>query len=147
MQNPKSFDFWCVKVLPLVYDDSLSYYEVLCKLTSKVNEMILNDDNLKEILAQFNLEIEQLKQDTLQLQNDIEKVKNGEYVDLYLDSIKNFIDNNLQELVANIVKYIFFGLTNDGYFCASIPSSWEFITFDTIVDPKSPLYGHLILKW
>lgn len=32
--------FWCQKVLPLVYDDSLSYYEVLCKLANKINEII-----------------------------------------------------------------------------------------------------------
>lgn len=36
----KPFHFWCQKVLPLVFDDSLSYYEVLCKLTRKVNEII-----------------------------------------------------------------------------------------------------------
>ena len=30
----------CVhKILPLVYDDSLSYYEVLCKVIAKVNEL------------------------------------------------------------------------------------------------------------
>ena len=28
------------KVLPLVYDDSLSYYELLCKIVSKLNEII-----------------------------------------------------------------------------------------------------------
>ena len=33
------FRFWCQKVLPLVYDDSLSYYEVLCKLRDFVNEL------------------------------------------------------------------------------------------------------------
>ena len=26
------FRYWCQKVLPLVYDDSLSYYELLCKV-------------------------------------------------------------------------------------------------------------------
>lgn len=30
----------CQKILPLAYDDSLSYYENLCKLTSKMNEII-----------------------------------------------------------------------------------------------------------
>lgn len=34
------FRFWCQKVLPLVYDDSLSYYEVLCKLRDIVNRII-----------------------------------------------------------------------------------------------------------
>lgn len=32
--------YYCHKILPLSYDDSLSYYEVLCKLTAKMNEMI-----------------------------------------------------------------------------------------------------------
>lgn len=31
---------WVQKVLPLVYDDSLSYYEVLAKVADKLNELI-----------------------------------------------------------------------------------------------------------
>lgn len=31
------FRFWCQKVIPLVYDDSLSYYEVLCKVVDYLN--------------------------------------------------------------------------------------------------------------
>ena len=34
-----NFKFYCQKVLPLVYDESLSYYEVLCKLTDYMNTM------------------------------------------------------------------------------------------------------------
>lgn len=30
----------CNAVLPITYDNSLSYYEQVCKLTSKMNEMI-----------------------------------------------------------------------------------------------------------
>lgn len=32
--------FWCQKVLPAVYDQSLSYYEVLCKLAAFLNKMV-----------------------------------------------------------------------------------------------------------
>ena len=32
--------FWCQKVLPLVYDNSLSYYEALLKFKRKLNEVI-----------------------------------------------------------------------------------------------------------
>lgn len=40
---------FCQKVLPLVYDESLSYYEVLCKLTDKMNEVISYiDEDLTE---------------------------------------------------------------------------------------------------
>lgn len=28
------------KILPVSYDDSLSYYEQLCKLTNKMNELV-----------------------------------------------------------------------------------------------------------
>ena len=34
----KTFPFWCQKVLPLVYDESLSYYELLCKVVDYLNE-------------------------------------------------------------------------------------------------------------
>ena len=34
----RPFRFWCQKVLPAVYDDSLSYYESLCKLYKLINE-------------------------------------------------------------------------------------------------------------
>lgn len=56
--------FYCQKILPLVYDDSLSYYETICKMATKLNEVVnvangipdyiaslLTDENLKEILA------------------------------------------------------------------------------------------------
>ena len=42
-----SFRFWCQKVLPLVYDDSLSYYELLCKVVAYLNDVIENVDGLK----------------------------------------------------------------------------------------------------
>lgn len=44
--NVRRIRFWCNKVLPLVYDDSLSYYEVLCKVVAKINEIIDTDFGL-----------------------------------------------------------------------------------------------------
>ena len=41
---------WCQKVLPLTFDDSLSYYEVLCKIVNKLNEVI--DELNKQIETQ-----------------------------------------------------------------------------------------------
>lgn len=42
----KPFRAWCQKVLPLVYDDSLSYYELLCKVLNVLNETLINVDNI-----------------------------------------------------------------------------------------------------
>lgn len=70
--NIKTFKFWCQKVLPLVYDDELSYYEVLCKVVQKLNEVIddvnklpeyirelISDGKLKEILSAMLAKLEE----------------------------------------------------------------------------------------
>lgn len=43
---------WVQRVLPLVYDDSLSYYELLCKVTDKINQLINNNNVLPEYIEQ-----------------------------------------------------------------------------------------------
>lgn len=47
----KNLRFWCQKILPLVYDDSLSYYELLCKVVWYINQII---DNMKEFADELN---------------------------------------------------------------------------------------------
>lgn len=49
----KPFRFWCQKVLPLVYDDSLSYYELLCKVVNYVNTEAESINNLNEIVKEL----------------------------------------------------------------------------------------------
>ena len=51
--------YWVHAILPLVYDDSLSYYEVLAKVSAKMNEVIegLNANNEQvEKVTQFTIE-------------------------------------------------------------------------------------------
>lgn len=45
------FPVWCHKILPLVYDESLSYYENLCRFSAKLSEIIESQNNLQD---QFN---------------------------------------------------------------------------------------------
>lgn len=40
------FRYWCQKVLPLVYDDSLSYYELLCKVVDYLNKSMEDVETL-----------------------------------------------------------------------------------------------------
>ena len=60
-----TFKFWCYKVLPLVYDDSLSYYEVLCKVVDYINKLIEQDKI-------FGDELTKLKEDLTTVQNWID---------------------------------------------------------------------------
>lgn len=52
LHNIETLRFWCRKVLPLVYDDSLSYYEVLCKVAAKLNEVIENENTQNETITE-----------------------------------------------------------------------------------------------
>lgn len=49
---------WCHKILPLVYDDSLSYYEVLCKTNAKLNEVIESTNGLLDVWNTYKNDID-----------------------------------------------------------------------------------------
>lgn len=69
------FKFWCQKVLPLVYDDSLSYYEVLNKMVIYLNQVI---DNINADTAN----VAELEDDFLLLQT---------YVNNFFDDIDQLV--------------------------------------------------------
>ena len=51
-ENPiNKLRFWCHKVIPLVYDEALSYYEVLCKVAKKINELITDVNGLHDTVV------------------------------------------------------------------------------------------------
>ena len=57
----RPFRFWCQKVLPLVYDDSLSYYEVLCKLVDYLNKTMEDVGVLHEDVDALHTAYQQLQ--------------------------------------------------------------------------------------
>lgn len=121
-----TFRFWCQKVLPLVYDDSLSYYEILCKVVDYINKLIADD----KILAD----------DVKELQNEMSSVQ---------DWINNFdttfIEKEVQEYIAKTIKSVTFGISSSGYFMCLLPDNWSEIRFGTI--QSGELYGHLTLSY
>jgi hypothetical protein len=151
------FAFYCQKVLPLVYDESLSYYEVLCKLAEYMNNMFATQEGFAKALEELGIRQDEVEKEFAELQetvndnldymrDELDKVKNGDYISLYLDSIQSYLDQNMQKIVANTVKYVSFGITDDGRFCAYIPDTWDFLGFDTVPEGE-PLAGHLVLYW
>lgn len=124
-----SFKFWCQKVLPLVYDDSLSYYELLCKIVKYINELIDNDKVIYE-------ELENLKQDLSIVQK----------------WINEFDTKYAEEIIKKCIgTMIIVGLTDDGHIVYYIPENWDDITFNTtgldIELELQPEYGHLVLSY
>lgn len=127
------------KVLPAVYDDSLSYYEVLAKVQCKLNEVVMSLANLNEW---------QEAQDAVmtQLVRMIEDFINGGYRQDFDQFAQEWLDANIEQALTKAAHMVFFGLTDDGYFCAYIPSDWAFV-FDTVIDYSDPNYGRLTIKY
>ena len=57
MNKINKINVCCQKVLPLVYDESLSYYEVLCKVIQKLNELIKINNNIRDEIHREYVEI------------------------------------------------------------------------------------------
>ena len=123
-----TFKFWCYKVLPLVYDDSLSYYEVLCKVVNYINKLI-DQDKI------FGDELTKLKEDLATVQEWI-KTDNTAY-------IKNIVEKY-------IAGMIYVDISDSGYIIYHVPESWKDIKFYTtgldITVPTTNDYGHLVLS-
>ena len=109
MGDLKRFRFWCYKVLPLVYDDSLSYYEVLCKVVDYINKLIEQD-------KVFGDEIGELQRELATVQ----------------DWIDNFNTSYAEKIIADcLATMIFVEISDAGYIIYYIPESWNDITFNT----------------
>ena len=122
------FKFWCQKVLPLVYDDSLSYYEVLCKVVEYINHLIDEDKLIEENISE--------------LQSDLKVVQ--EWID-------NFDTGYAEQILKDTVgTMIFIEINNEGYIVYNIPEEWSDIVFNTTgldVNIDGIDYGHLVLNY
>lgn len=129
MINFNYLRYWCYKVLPLVYDDSLSYYEVLCQVTQYINNIIANQKEIGNDIAELEAAVKQLQ----------------EWID-------NFNTAQFEQWVSQwLATSIFVSISDAGYFVYTIPGSWSTIHFNTTgldIDlPLQPEYGHLVLSY
>lgn len=136
----KNFRFWCQKVLPAVYDDSLSYYELLCKVVDYLNTVINKVNGHSDAIAE-------LENDVDALQDEFKKFKESGFDDYYAAQIEKWVKDNVGILFSTFCKSVTFGLTSDGYFCAYVPESWSDIVFDTGMVYGRSTYGRLLLKY
>lgn len=129
--------FWCQKVIPLVFDDSLSYYEAICKFMQKLNEVInaLNNnaeciDELqgKYIILQNNFDALEVKWEEFKtyIENKFNtfkteittKEKNFETtINNEFTTFKNYVENYLNNIdVQSYVNIKIDQLAESGYF-------------------------------
>lgn len=126
--NLTEFKFWCQKVLPLVYEDSLSYYEILCKVVDYINA-IIGDSN--------------------SIVSDIKKLK--EEMAIVQKWIDDFDTSYAEEIIKKyIATMIFIEISDAGYIIYYIPESWSDIDFKTTgidIEIEGTDYGRLVLNY
>ena len=81
------------------------------------------------------------------LQKEFEQFKESGFNDYYQEQVSQWIAENLDYVFTKTAKQVFFGLTQEGYFVAYVPESWDDIIFDTGVNYADDTYGRLILRW
>lgn len=143
----KYLRWYCQKILPAVYDDSLSYYELLNKVVAYLNDTVNTVNKNAEITDELNIDIIELKKEIDELNEHYKKFEEGGFIDIYIESLLAWIDKNLIELVGRIVKFVSFELDDSGRLIANIPYTWKFLTFDTIMNGDSPRYGCLVIQY
>ena len=86
-----------------------------------------------------------------ELKDFIDAINAGNFPDSMYDSMREWFQANALDLVGSMVKQVYFGLNDEGYFVAYIPESWGDIIFNTtgldINIPMQPEYGHLVLSY
>ena len=73
--------FWTHKILPLVYEESLSYYEVLCKVAQKLNETIESVNLSTEEVTHIREIVDGINETIEAINASMVKSVNGKYPD------------------------------------------------------------------
>lgn len=121
---------WCLHVLPTIFDESMSNYEILCKVIEITNGNIHNLEILKK---EFDVSQEAIAQ----LQVEVDKLMSGDLSDI------------IQEAIDKAIRNVWFGLNTDGHFVAYIPENWSQIQFNTTgydITVPNVGFGHLVLS-
>lgn len=100
-------------------------------------------DDLEEWKAKHEAEYEELK-------NLYDAIVSGHFPNSMIKALNDWLTANAIDIIGELATMVFFGITDDGYFVAYIPESWDDIIFGTTgLDdfPSGIDYGHLTLSY
>ena len=108
----RPFRHWCQKVLPLVYDDSLSYYELLCKVVDYLNKTMEDVDNFNTDMTSLYDTYEQLQEyvnnyfSSLDVQTEINNkldsmASDGTLLNIISETVINEVDSHIDKMASD----------------------------------------------
>ena len=103
-----------------------------------------------ETIKQFDDWIEEHQHEYDEIMALYNEIISGHFPDSVQQAFIAWMQANALDLVGELVKTVIFNITDDGYFVAYIPESWEDILFGTSgLDEIIPGvdYGRLILSY
>jgi len=83
----------------------------------------------------------------MQLYNEI---ISGDFPESVKEGFELWMRENALDLIGELATMVFFGLTDDGYFVAYVPESWDDLQFGTTgldTFPADIGYGHLTISY
>lgn len=132
--------------IPLEFGQAMTTRETLDAIQAKVNEMIIIRNEVLQDANNFTIEkfnvMQNLLNELTTMLNNGNIIPNGS---IGLEKLTNNFLSQMSDVVTNMVhglaKTVWFGINDNGYFYAVIPSDWEQIQFNTTQE------GNLILQY
>ena len=107
--------------------------------------------SLMDAVKQIDGWIENHQTEYEELKELYDQITSGNFPDSIKEAFAEWMEDNALDLVGELVKMVIFNITDDGYFVAYIPESWDDIIFNTtgldITLALQPEYGHLVLSY
>lgn len=118
---------------------------------------LYNDDWLLAKMKQLASDIQEILDESSkfwdaykEFEAMIAAIESGTFPESIRNAFANWMRDNAVDLVGELVKLVFFGINDEGYWVAYIPESWEDIIFNTTeLDISIPgyEYGRLVLSF
>lgn len=118
---------------------------------SDLGWLIKKVSSYNEVIAALDAWIEENSPKIEDLEEFKNALESGELPEGVQQGIESWLSTHAAEVITAIIKNVWFGLTDAGYFVAYVPDSWEDIIFKTtgldIELALQPEYGHLVLQY
>lgn len=108
-----------------------------------VKDVVAHVQNMEDWIQTHQTEYEELKA-------LYDQIIAGDFPKSITDAFEAWMNKNALDLVGELTKMVIFNITDDGYFVAYIPESWDNIIFGTTgLDTAIPGYdyGRLVLSY